>query len=626
MSIYHLPQGQYGYKGHVIYMPQDLSVFATSLLRLPSELDVMIVRKKGSNNTHRDFRVRRMVLQCALQWLKRNNKCYRNIDIDVSALSQLPEDRDLTDKCGVGIEDTAEKQEEEEELPSQDTDPTDVATFIPVVARKMTEKETIRKSIHHRQPSEDQIVPWPENGSVPIDEFKTQGYISSAFPTLFPTGEANFLAPRQQLVKVGMYFKHLMMYGGGRFAKHPRFRYLALNTEMRWRALQTGRVYILGMPTLFFTHRAADCQWPELARLICPDKNESSSSRSKAVADNPAIADWFFYHRISKFVDAFYTGVLEAVDFWYRFELQHRGSPHVHSIAWFADAPDVQHLLAVKDYSDLIGGVENVISYADNIVSTINPAISMDGSDSENVSLPQTKAHVCNKPYSKVEDFKIDLIELIATCQRHTWCSSAYCLNNKKKGIQECHFGYPKLLHPTTTIDIEGSTPTLLTQRNDCLLNSYNPVQLSAWRANVDMQYIMSRNRVLNYIAKYAAKSESKGLKAVYGNALKTLKSDSSSLKMVQKLMISCVGERNYSAQETCHLLLGLPMYRASRDFVILSLDGSRQVDNDQEEGTAVVTLASQLGYYRSRPTTPHMEGLTLLEFVQRYRSPSVLV
>ena len=101
---------------------------------------------------------------------------------------------------------------------------------------------------------------------------------------------------------------------------------------------------------------------------------------------------------------------------------------------------------------------------------------------------------------------------------------------------------------------MEGSTPTLLTQRNDCLLNSYNPVQLSAWCANVDMQYIVSRNRVLNYIAKYAAKSEprSKGLKAACDNVLKTLKSDGNSLKMVQKLMISSVGERDYSAQETC--------------------------------------------------------------------------
>ena len=347
----------------------------------------------------------------------------------------------------------------------------------------------------------------------------------------------------------------------------------------------------LGMPTVFFTHSAADGQWPKLARLICPDKKNSSTSRSKAVSDNPAIADWFFYHRISKFVDTFYTDVMGAVDFWYRFEWQHRGSPHVHGIAWFADAPDVQHLLAAEDYSDLIGGVENVTSYADSIVSTINPAISMDGSNAENTPLPQTKPHVCNKPYSEVEDIKMDLIELIATCQRHTRCSPAYCLKKKKKGVQECRFGYPKPLQPVTTIDMEGGTPTLLTQRNDCLLNSYNPVQLSAWRANVDMQYIVSRNRVLNYIAKYAAKSEprSKGLKAVYSNVLKTLKSDGSSLKMVQKLMISSVGERDYSAQQSGR--------------------GHRCRDTGLTAGPL--------------PQPPHHPTrLTLLEFVQRYRMP----
>ena len=152
----------------------------------------------------------------------------------------------------------------------------------------------------------------------------------------------------------------------------------------------------------------------------------------------------------------------------------------MHGIAWFADAPDVQHLLAAEDYSDLIGGVENVTSYADSIVSTINPAISMDRSNAENAPLPQTKPHVCNKPYSEVEDIKMDLIELIATCQRHTRCSPAYCLKKKKKGVQECPILYPKPLQPVTTIDMEGGTPTLLTQRNDCLLNIYNPVQLSA--------------------------------------------------------------------------------------------------------------------------------------------------
>ncbi len=113
-----------------------------------------------------------------------------------------------------------------------------------------------------------------------------------------------------------------MLYHDQRFAKHPRFRYFALNTEMRHRALQIGRVYVhqsphdchlsvdelrdmvgsevfsskvlhfgaslrcthqfwmkqksklvamvdtFGLPTVFFTHSAADLQWPHLACLL----------------------------------------------------------------------------------------------------------------------------------------------------------------------------------------------------------------------------------------------------------------------------------------------------------------------------------------------------------------------
>ena len=92
MSIYRLPHGQYGYRGHVINMPQDITTFAGSLPRYPSELDVIFVRKEGSQNSHRDFRVRKSVVQRALLWLKANNKYYRSIDIDLAALNQLPDD------------------------------------------------------------------------------------------------------------------------------------------------------------------------------------------------------------------------------------------------------------------------------------------------------------------------------------------------------------------------------------------------------------------------------------------------------------------------------------------------------------------------------------------------------
>lgn len=103
----------------------------------------------------------------------------------------------------------------------------------------------------------------------------------------------------------------------------------------------------------------------------------------------------------------------------------------------------------------------------------------------------------------------------------------------------------------------------MLTARNDGLINSFNPLQLSAWRANVDMQCIVSRRKVIEYCTKYVTKSEprSQSLKEVFTTIIRSLKCGNKSLKAVQKFLISIVGQRDYSAQETCHLLLQLPMY-----------------------------------------------------------------
>ena len=46
-------------------------------------------------------------------------------------------------------------------------------------------------------------------------------------------------------------------------------------------------------------------EWPELGRLICHDNPECSYSCNKALLENLAIVDWFFYHRIQKFIEAF---------------------------------------------------------------------------------------------------------------------------------------------------------------------------------------------------------------------------------------------------------------------------------------------------------------------------------
>ena len=91
----------------------------------------------------------------------------------------------------------------------------------------------------------------------------------------------------------------------------------------------------------------------------------------------------------------------------------------------------------------------------------------------------------------------------------------------------------------------------------------------------------------------------------MYSTIMKSLKDD---VKVLQKILINSVGERDYSAQETCHLLLQLPMYHASRHFVIMSLDGSREVDNKLDEGK-VVTIDSYLDHYCARPANGRVSG-----------------
>ena len=140
------------------------------------------------------------------------------------------------------------------------------------------------------------------------------------------------------------------------------------------------------------------------------------------------------------------------------------------------------------------------------------------------------------------------------------------------------------------------------------------------------MQYIVSRKRVLQYCTKYVTKSEprSQSLKEIFITIVRGLQEGNTSLKAVQKLLINSVGERDYSAQETCHLLLQLPMFKASRDIIILSRDGSCAVEDHVEEGQRAIAL-SIVNHYMGRPNSSYFNNMTLLEFARQYSMPKTL-
>ena len=93
MSVYRLPHRQFGYNGHVINLPQNVSSFVSKLPRLPSDLHILLVRRNGDNSSHKDFKVCRATVMHALQWLKGHNEYFANIDH--SHLAELSHDGDI---------------------------------------------------------------------------------------------------------------------------------------------------------------------------------------------------------------------------------------------------------------------------------------------------------------------------------------------------------------------------------------------------------------------------------------------------------------------------------------------------------------------------------------------------
>ena len=210
--------------------------------------------------------------------MKRNNKYYENIEIDSEALEALPEDGELKDLhviradnddasfediSPVGANAYEEKNKNEDEgnevhfshsvLPSAALNLTErqkLDKIIDSLGNKSGDKQAEEKGDSCKENGGQQDhMSWPTYGSNPISEFRTEGYFTQAFSALFPTGAGDFRSPRLRSVTLGEYLKHIMRYKDGRFARHPRFRYFALNTMMRWRALETARVFVKQNPS-----------------------------------------------------------------------------------------------------------------------------------------------------------------------------------------------------------------------------------------------------------------------------------------------------------------------------------------------------------------------------------------
>ena len=151
--------------------------------------------------------------------------------------------------------------------------------------------------------------------------------------------------------------------------------------------------------------------------------------------------------------------------------------------------------------------------YVNFLMSTENPCNPDDG------NWVKPNIHPCKKYFKDIEKQKWDkdYDDLVNSVQRHTQCSTAYCLRKKYEDNYSCRFHYPKDCCDKTHLEYEKIHSKdgklhygvkVVTKRNDNRLNDHQRLQLQGWRANCDIQVIIDYHSCLEYIAKYASKGE----------------------------------------------------------------------------------------------------------------------
>ena len=294
-----------------------------------------------------------------------------------------------------------------------------------------------------------------------------------AFPTLFPDGKGDltntavlsdtsnnttqsFAAKLKHLIKFSEKIDGKWVY---RFASHPRFAYWAYNILYRRRILAQGNFFLkrnptltqVGAPTIFWTLSCAEFHWPEFHNLFSDNGETSDSERRANVINNPHLLDWFFTERTEQFVNYWLKKTLGATWYWFRYEYAvQRGSIHCHGVAKLQSDPNLcdlsqialqgylaaqslakdqlSHEMSLQKQQEVKEGCEAekaICDYVDFLMSTQNPC------NADDWFKPQV--HPCKAQFEhiKTNQWDKDYEDLLNSVQRHTQCSTAYCLLKK---------------------------------------------------------------------------------------------------------------------------------------------------------------------------------------------------
>ena len=411
----------------------------------------------------------------------------------------------------------------------------------------------------------------------------------------------------------------------------------------------------LGKPTWFCSFSAAETRWIHLIKILgrlidnkhyTDDEVKEMTWQKKCelIQKDPVTCARNFEHMVQQFIHHFIKSschpIGEVVDFFYRVEFQQRGSPHIHGLFWIKNAPEYG-----KD-SD-----EDIVNFVDSYVSC-----KADSDDlTELVNLQRHKhSKTCKKRGNAVCRFNFplppmprtmileplsetDLDENVADILKKASGQIRSLLDSIKADETMTFDEFLEKLDLSEhqylkAIRLSLKHNTLLLKRSpaEIRINCYNPNLLRAWKANMDIQYVLDPYACAVYILSYITKGQ-RGMSKLLRKACEEAKEGNKNIvNKVRHIGNKFLNAVEISAQEAVYLVMQMPLRRSSREFQFINTSDPHErtfllksMDKIKELPDHSVDIESDniIKRYQRRPKK--LENLCLADFVAWFNCKS---
>ena len=422
----------------------------------------------------------------------------------------------------------------------------------------------------------------------------------------------------------------------------------------------------LGIPTWFLTLSCADLRWNELFHILSRIKGEnitdeeidnlSYNEKCSLLNLNPVIVAKHFQHK----VETFFKDVLlsnakligKIVYYALRIEFQMRGSPHLHSLIWTSDCPELKN-----------GSEEAYIRYIDDHVQGNLPNKENDCEFHYLVKMYQKHTHSRScKKYKKIPcrfnfgqfftnetvvskplaDDMSDEKKLLVLKKRNEILSCVKEKINEKLDPSKPDYDSSTSAEDVLAmckvskddynwaLSISGDSDFELHLKravDSSFINNYFEAGIKGFRANVDLQPVFNHYKCITYVCSYFSKDETKCSQAIMNAAREAKDNNLNIRESLRKVGSAFLSSREVSVQECVYRCMPELWLRKTFPcivFVNTGLPEERcQVAKSQEEIEALdddstdIFMSNVIERYSDRPNI--VDQLCLAEFAAYY-------